>query len=315
MRTIQLEILRHGPPHNQLLSPLTEYFALCENHPAVTLRVPFEHAEFMLRLRSLQYKRDEPEYRPLELEDVSHRITEIMAQVPGLIRELAGQSGEASQPFHLRLILSANELALLPFEITNASPGFAGAGQPLLLQSQSPVCITREVRRVATEHLDWPPPPNPKILFAAACPKAQVPLEEHALVMREAIEPWVFPHRTPDERRQRIAEHLTILPQATVRGIEGACASGQYTHVHILAHGVPLKKGDDRRYGLALHDRMDPDLAEIVEGSRLAKALRSPLKNGTGGFARPTVVTLAACNAGGGWFSGRRWRQHRPCVA
>ena len=54
MRTIQLEILRHGPPHNQLLSPLTEYLALCENHPAVTVRLPFEHADFLLRLKALQ---------------------------------------------------------------------------------------------------------------------------------------------------------------------------------------------------------------------------------------------------------------------
>jgi hypothetical protein len=32
MRTITLELLRHGPAHNQLLSPLTPCLALCENH-------------------------------------------------------------------------------------------------------------------------------------------------------------------------------------------------------------------------------------------------------------------------------------------
>ena len=298
MRTIRLEILRHGPPHNQLLSPLTEYFALCENHPAVTVRVPFEHAEFLLRLRALQYKQGSPEYRPLELEDISRRMTEILAQVPGLIRELAGQA-EDKQPFHLRLILSANELALLPFEITNASQGFAGAGQPLLLQSQSPVCITREVRRVATEHLKWPPPPNPKILFAAAGPEAHIPLEEHLLVLRQAIDPWLFHYddTNVEERSRKIAEHLTVLPRATLRQIEAACATGQYTHVHILAHGVPLAKGDDRRFGLALHDSADPFQTEVVEGSRLAKALRTPLRDDSG-FAQPAVVTLASCDAG-----------------
>ena len=40
MRTITLELLRHGPTHNQLLSPLTQYLALCQNHSAVTVRVP-----------------------------------------------------------------------------------------------------------------------------------------------------------------------------------------------------------------------------------------------------------------------------------
>ena len=40
MHTITLELLRHGPAHNQLLSPLTPYLALCENHGAVTMHVP-----------------------------------------------------------------------------------------------------------------------------------------------------------------------------------------------------------------------------------------------------------------------------------
>ena len=56
MRTITLELLRHGPAHNQLLSPLTPYLALCENHGAVTLHMPFEHSQFMHRLDALGYK-------------------------------------------------------------------------------------------------------------------------------------------------------------------------------------------------------------------------------------------------------------------
>src|SRR5215208_1217024 len=55
MRTITLELLRHGPAHNQLLSPLTPYLALCENHGAVTLNVPFEHNQFLHRLDALGY--------------------------------------------------------------------------------------------------------------------------------------------------------------------------------------------------------------------------------------------------------------------
>ena len=56
MRTITLELLRHGPSHNQLLSPLTQYLALCENHAAVTVHLPFEHNQFLHRLRALGYK-------------------------------------------------------------------------------------------------------------------------------------------------------------------------------------------------------------------------------------------------------------------
>ena len=56
MRTITLELLRHGPAHNQLLSPLTSYLALCENHSAVTMHVPFEHNQFLHRLDALGYR-------------------------------------------------------------------------------------------------------------------------------------------------------------------------------------------------------------------------------------------------------------------
>ena len=53
MRTITLELLRHGPAHNQLLSPLTPYLALCEDHEAVTLQVKLEHRSLLHQLRAL----------------------------------------------------------------------------------------------------------------------------------------------------------------------------------------------------------------------------------------------------------------------
>jgi tetratricopeptide (TPR) repeat protein len=310
MRTIRLEILRHGPPHNQLLSPLTEYLALCENHQAVTVELAFEHAEFMQRLSNLRYGRGTEDIRPLAIEDMAGRMSRILAQVPGLIRELAEQTAYAADAtadgspapgkalFHLRLILSANELALLPFELANAPDGFAGAGQSLLLHSSPPVCITREVRRVDSEPPEGPPS-QPRILFAAAAPVSQVPIEAHLLALRQAIHPWMRYCKDDEERRKRVAEHLTVLPQATLREIEEQCAAGKYTHVHILAHGVPVKKGDDRRFGLALHHSSRRELEDIVSGARLAKALRAPVRRPDAGFARPSVVTLAACDAGG----------------
>ena len=54
MRTIRLELLRHGPPHNQLLSPLTDYLALCGDHPNTTLNFPLEHESLQVRLRALE---------------------------------------------------------------------------------------------------------------------------------------------------------------------------------------------------------------------------------------------------------------------
>jgi hypothetical protein len=306
MKTIHLEILRQGPPHNQLLSPLTEYLALCENHPAVPVRLPFEHADLKRRLKALQYKEKE-EYRPLDIDEVKRWMTSILAQVPGLVRELANQTGAADLAVHLRLTLSANELALLPFELASGSYVFGSAGESLVLQSQSPVCITREGRRVPAERLEWPPPPSPKILFAAAAPSTEIPLKEHLLALREIIDPWVSYHAEDKERREQVAEHLKVLPQATLDEIENECANGSYTHVHILSHGIPTQKGDDQRTGLALHDRVDRTKADIVTGQRLAKALRPPRRDGRRGFAQPIRATSAM------WFPPAR-ALRTPCT-
>src|SRR5215213_9429394 len=95
MRTITLELLRHGTAHNQLLSPLTPYLALCENHAAVTLHVPFEHNQFLYRLRSLTYKhgdmsrtsRNRDEARTFQLQDTARVLGELLSAIPGLTAE------------------------------------------------------------------------------------------------------------------------------------------------------------------------------------------------------------------------------------
>ena len=294
MRTVTLEILRHGPPHNQLLSPLTRYLALCGNHPAETVEVPYEHEEFLRRLRDLRY-RESDAGREMTLTHVGRELSEIFSRIPGLIRELGEHSGDNSEMTHLRLVLNAQELALLPLELIISPNGFPGAGQPLALQTESPVCITREVRRVSKDPIQWPR--NPKILFVAAAPPDvdAVPIKPHLLVLRHVIEPWVY-YENEEERRQAIAKRLTVLPHASAKTIQQAAQSGEYTHVHILAHGVP-KPGDRRRYGLALHDSSDPSRMDVVEGDRLATLLRTQ-QQGSCRLCRPAVVTVASCDSG-----------------
>ncbi len=304
MRTITLELLRHGPPHNQLLSPLTPYLALCENHAAVTVQLTFEHNQFLHRLRALSYRLGE-EARVFQLRDTAVTLGALLAGVPGLTAELSRQGENADSHTHIRLIVSASELALLPFELALAPNGFPGAGQQILLQNALPLSLTREVRRVQDVHLNWPR--RPKILFIAASPPGAgagagvVPLESHLLALREAIDPWVKYYDEADDnaRRRRVAEHITLLPRASVTDIETACASGEYTHIHILAHGIEWQDGYDVRYGLALHDPLDPDHGlDRVSGARLASALRPIRRGDPRGLASPAVVTLASCNSG-----------------
>ena len=299
MRTITLELLRHGPPHNQLLSPLTPYLALCENHAAVTVQLSFEHNQFLHRLRALSYRLG-PESRAFQLKDTAAALGSLLAGVPGLTAELSRQSQHAEVHTNLRLIVSASELALLPFELALAPNGFPGAGQQLLLQNALPLSLTREVRRVQEEYLRWPR--RPKILFVAAAPPGvgEIPLESHLLALRRAADPWVKYYDEADEeaRRGRVAEYITVLPRASITDIETACATGDFTHIHLLAHGIEWRDDYDIRYGIALHDALDADGAmDRVNGARLAGAIRPVRQRYPQTLACPSVVTIASCES------------------
>ncbi|MFZ6801265.1 CHAT domain-containing protein [Undibacterium sp. Di24W] len=303
MRTITLELLRHGPAHNQLLSPLTDYLALCGNHSAVSFQVPSEHNQMMYRLRALSYILSQ-ESRGFQLNDTARMMGDLFGKIPGLTanlnRDCKDHPENTENVTHLRLILSSSELALLPFELAIAPSGFPGAGQHLSLQPQAPICITRETRRIPEECLVWPK--RPKILFVFASPPGldTVPAQSHLLALRQAITPWLAlaDDLSGDERSRIVAEHLGVIANATVQTLEQACASGSYTHIHILAHGVSLDTDYDQRYGLAFHSDSTEDGREIVSGERLATILRAPRLAEPGSFNRPAVVTLASCNGG-----------------
>jgi hypothetical protein len=298
MRTVTLEFLRHGPPHGFLLSPLARYMALCGSHQPADVTVPFEHSELLTRLRALLYK-DSQVTRELQLGETAHAMSRVLAEVPGLVAELANPGLNAyPEPTHLRIIFNANELALLPFELATSASAFPGAGQSLALQPQVPMCITREVRQSSSGTIEWPR--KPRILFAASSAGGEVPVQEHLLALRGVIEPWMYHYEEQNEEewQKRISEHLTFLPNASVDDLLAACASGTYTHVHFLAHGVPMDRDDGRRYGLALHGSSDPTEMDRVDGTRLATLLRPQLKKRIENLGRPTVVTIAACDSG-----------------
>jgi hypothetical protein len=306
VRTITLELLRHGDAHNQLLSPLTPYLALCENHSAVTLHVPFEHNQFLHRLNALSYKLGN-EARIFQLGDTAKAMGSILAEIPGLTAEARKTDHEREAVTHLRLIISASELALLPFELAIAPNGFPGAGQHLLLQPEMPVCLTREIRRAPTEQIEWPI--RPRILFAAAAPPSvgPIPLRSHLLALRRVIAPWVryYDAANVDMRRKQVEEHLVFLPSASIETIEQYCSWGNFTHIHILAHGVERRENYDTRFFLALHKHLYPDETQYINGTQLATALRASQRPDGPSLARPVLVTLATCNsANGGSVAG-----------
>jgi len=310
MRTITLELVRHGPAYNQLLSPLTQYLALCENHPAVTLQLPLEHGQMLYRLRALAYRMGK-EPREFQVQDTGRLLSDLLARIPGLTADMNRQDTKAGEAAarqshdnvtHLRLVLSASELALLPFELALAPMGFPGAGQPLALQSLQPISVTRETRRVAEEDGDGAWLRRTRVLVVVASPPGLVapPAEAHLLALRKALEPWVGTRdESSTQEGSRLSRRLTVLTDASLEAIEAECARGDYTHVHILAHGGEYAEGYDTRFGLMLHSAGNPaGPVDYVSGERLATALRTTRHCAAGRFARPLVVTLASCHSG-----------------
>jgi beta-lactamase superfamily II metal-dependent hydrolase len=293
IRTVTVEFLRSGPPHNQLLSPLTQYLAVCGDAGAGVVTVPYEHAAFERRLKELRYETGDAGDRLLMLHEIGVEMGKILGSVPGLPGALMGDPNKSATLLHLRLTLSASELAHLPFELAKAPVGPGATAESwLAIQTRPPVCVTRNIRTVSTEGVVWPN--KPRILFISGDP-AFVPFDDH----REALLTAIGPFRYPGERdssgtaREQFGELLTILKDPTLEDVLRECHQTKYTHVHILAHGDHYHSSADS-YGLVLQGQNDAE-PDVVSGERFCSALTSV---GRDSIHRPTVVTVASCDSG-----------------
>ena len=299
VRLVNVEFLRPGPPQNQLLSPLTQYLAICGEAGAGVVTVPYEHATFERKLKELRYETGDPADRLAMLHDIGVDMGRILGTVPGLPGSLAIGADDGNVLLHLRLTVSASELALLPFEFAKVPISSTVTGEDwLALKTRPPVALTRHIRSVSAEHVVWPH--RPRILFVAGDPDV-IPFAEHRAALLEAIRPFVFPNRdepTPsgDGMREQFGELLTILVNPTLNDVLRECRETTYTHVHLLTHGdfddaTPDYYG--RSYGLVL--RGSESANDIVSGERFSTALTT-IANGR--IHRPTVVTVASCDSG-----------------
>jgi hypothetical protein len=290
VRVVTVEFLRPGPPHNQLLSPLTQYLAICNNSGAGVVTVPWEHAEFERRLRLLRYEAGDPAERRPVLHEIGQQIGNMLGAVPGLPGALTVDSHQLGTMIQLRLTLSASELAMLPFELAKVPAARTSAADAwLAIQARPPVCITRNVRTVSPEGVVWPD--RPRILFVAGDP-GSVPYDDHKRALLEAIEPFQYPGRDELHEggdRADAGELLTILVNPTLNDVLRECRAQPYTHVHILAHGDV----EGQEFGLAM--RGADDSVDVVSGERFASAITSVTREG---IHRPTVVTFASCDSG-----------------
>jgi len=299
VRLVNVEFLRPGPPQNQLLSPLTQYLAICGEAGAGVVTVPYEHATFERKLKELRYETGDPGDRLAMLHDMGVDMGRILGAVPGLPGSLAVDPDHDGVLVHLRLTVSASELALLPFEFAKIPVGpNATAEGWLALQTRPPVALTRHIRNVSAESVVWPH--RPRILFVAGDPDV-IPFVEHRAALLQAIGPFAFPGRddsakSADGSREQFGELLTILVNPTLNDVFRECRDARYTHVHILTHGDFDDAASDsygRSYGLVL--RGSESGSDVVSGERFASALTAIIDGRT---HRPTVISVASCDSG-----------------
>ncbi len=332
IQEVKLEIVRPGPPHNQLLSPLTNYMALCGDGSPITFRIGFEHQPFLNRLEHLRYIVPKPNggceavpegTRNGELNKIGADMEEVLARISSLNAELNRSRSSADRPgdkgfVHLRLVFSGSELSLLPFELAAAPQSFPGEGLHFTLEGSLPIVVTREIRRSRPLPVGWDQYKKPRVLFISAAPgNLSVPTQEHVQALRAALEPWIrWPHDNEDEpsdktiplapldrttieknRIENVRERLKILVNASLEDIYQACANGEFSHIHILAHGDHRKKAGEDRFGIALCKKGDPHKKVIVDGDQLSAALLARSEDGIG-RSEPVMVTLATCDSG-----------------
>src|ERR1700730_4804705 len=212
LRTVTAELLRAGPRHNQLVSPLTEYLGVCGNAAAGRGSLPYEHGDLELRLQELRYRvadTDDSARRSKLLDRTGREVAKILSAIPGLSGVLNPEDEQPRTLTHLRIVLSASELSMLPFEASKVPMGDSSMSTWLALQARAPVCITRHIRSVSAEGIRWPS--EPRILFVAG-PDTDKPLALHRKALADAMAPW----RNPDGQ---LGDRLVVLEEATLADV------------------------------------------------------------------------------------------------
>ena len=298
VRTVKVELLRTGPAHNQLLSPLTQYLGICDGAEAGIVTVPFEHEAFLRRVKAMRDTIAEAKDRGPVLRDMGVEMAKVLGAIPRLPGSLSSDASGPDTMVHLRLVLSASELAVLPFELAKIPIGPAAWAEGWLsLQARVPVVVTRRTRDVSSARVKWPT--APRILFIAADPEEDaIPFDMHRRALIDAVRPYLKAHQeiasvTEGGRREEFNGMLTILKNASFDEVVSECAANRYTHIHLLAHGGEDANVEETSYGLVLHRTSGS--SEVISGERFASAFSSLVE---GRIHRPTVVTLATCDSG-----------------
>lgn len=304
IRSVRLELVRPGPPHNQLLSPLTSYIALCGDEPPEILNVPFEHYRLLRQIHVLRRARTRTEI-DAAMTELRQDVVRMLASIRCLSTSLAQAHGDGADLIEIELILSAYELSIIPFELAFLP------GSPTRELAHREVVITRRSRRVPRSTLTWGR--RPRILVVSAAPEGvrPPPVRLHVEALREALAPYLIYLDGDHDRTTLLHElkkFLVVLPYASEYSIQTAIQEAfreqrPFSHVHVVAHGGELlhesadaQQGHFRepRFGIVFHNARSRQRSDVLSGRRLFSALAGTTEDCRRRL--PQVVTLATCD-------------------
>jgi hypothetical protein len=279
MRTLRLEFLRLNDLATGIWRQGDPYLvAAGSDEPVRQFTSPLDHEAFLDLVRALRYQED-AQARQSALREIG----DIAAGLLGIDRLQAVSTG--TFPLQLDLVVNPAEVAALPFEAA-----VDGEGRPLFARTDRAVVLTRRVRHGFTDGgVRWPV--APRVLYAWAAPPGagDVPAEEHERALRRALEPW----RVEADAAVPDDDVLTVIAETRLAALAGTCRDAAarqrpFTHVHLLAHGVPVALAHRQQFGVALH--ADDGELHAVAPEEVVAAL-SPLAG------HAVVVTMATCDS------------------
>jgi CHAT domain len=276
--SILVELIRHGADEG-IFRPDIPYMVQIGDKPVTEFRVPLKHVHFLQHMQGLDYHAT-PETNAKSLEALSAVVTDVL---------LLPEIGASTAPIQIDLVVTAGELAALPFELAKDDKGGW-----LLATAGRDVEITRRTRLDLGHRLErWRA--KPRVLFVAAAPSDDtVPVKEHTKALCKALQPWIEPLKGGPTLELDPREVLEVIEGASLAAIRTACEKAAecgkpFTHVHFLAHGLAIGPHVEQRFGLSLLD--ENHNRDAVDGVDIAKALE-PI------IGECSVVTFATCYGG-----------------
>lgn len=262
VKSVMVEFNRFGE-EGDILQKGTSYIRTTgDDKPACEIKVGLGYREFVRHFYALRYPKG------VKAEDVDAALKTLEIEAGNMLGELPVDAEETVQ---IDLVASAAELWAFPFEAYS--------------RTKRGVVLTRRIRGNFGEHATWPP--VPKILFVHAAVGADLKRElvdEHVAALKQALHPWTG--GADPTNKVLFVRELYSLPN-----LEKARSEATFTHIHLLAHGIPVDALDGpplKDWGL----RLGPPGTKGTHPKMIADALAR-----RDGVPLPVAVTVASCDS------------------